>query len=149
MRKTDIVASFFCIFLGFAVMVGAISLRFGTLRHPQSGFFPFLIGAILVVLSVILLIFAFLGRSEEAKAFGELWRPSILIMGLFIYSIVLEFLGYVVATFILSIFILWVLETKTWWKLATISLALSVGTYMLFDVLLGVTLPHGILKGLL
>ncbi len=149
MRKIDIVTGFFCIFLGFAVMVGAISMRLGTPRHPQSGFFPFLIGASLVVLSVILLIYAFLGRREVAKAFGDLLKPSVLVIGMLIYSVVLDFLGYVVATFVLSIVILRVLDIKTLWKLVAVSLAVAVGSFILFDTLLSVTLPHGILKGLL
>jgi len=41
------------------------------------------------------------------------------------------------------------LESKSWWKLVTISVAASIGTYVLFDRIMGVTLPLGILKGVL
>jgi hypothetical protein len=50
---------------------------------------------------------------------------------------------------VLSLAILRILETTTWWKLASISLAASIGSYILFDRILGVTLPLGILKGFL
>jgi len=148
-RKTsDLLASVFGMFIGVAVMIGATRLRLGTPTEPQPGFFPFIAAGVLVVLCGILFIQAFLGRSQGAEAFGELWRPAILIAGLFVYSIVLDSLGYVIATIILAAVVLRVLDTKTWWKLAVISLALSIGTYLLFDRLLDVSLPAGILAGL-
>ena len=149
MRKTsDLLASVFGISIGVAVMIGATRLRLGTATEPQPGFFPFVAAVILVVLCGILFILAFLGRSQGAEAFGELWRPAILIAGLFVYSVVLDSLGYVITTIILAAVVLRVLDTKTWWKLAVISVALSIGTYLLFDRLLDVSLPAGILAGL-
>jgi putative tricarboxylic transport membrane protein len=146
-NKNDIIGSLFCILLGGAVMIGSARLRLGTPGEPQPGFFPFMAAVILFGLALILLIQALRGRGGKTGAFGELWRPVILIIGLFVYSVVLDFLGYVLATLILSVVILRVLETKTWWKLAAVSLVLSIGTYLLFDRVLGVELP-GILAGL-
>lgn len=134
--------------MGVAVMIGSARLRLGTPMEPQPGFFPFTAGAILIVLCAILFIKAFSGRSEGAEAFGELWRPVILIIGLLTYSVVLDVLGYVIATILLSAVVLRVLDTKMGWKLAAISLFLSIGTYLLFDRLLDVSLPGGILEGL-
>ena len=149
MKKAgDVWASLFGIFLGGAVMIASVRLRLGTPTEPQPGFFPFTAGAILVMLCAILLIKAFSGRSEGVEAFGELWRPVILIIGLLTYSVVLDVLGYVIATIILSAVVLRVLDTKIGWKLAAISLLLSIGTYLLFDRLLDVSLPDGILVGL-
>jgi hypothetical protein len=53
--------------------------------------------------------------------------------------------GYVISTIMLSAVVLRVLETKSWWVLAVVSLVLSIGSYLLFVRLLGVTLPNGIL----
>lgn len=146
-KKSDLIGSLFCILIGGAVMIASMRLRLGTPGAPQPGFFPFMAGMILVGLALTLLVQALRGRGEKAGAFGELWRPVILIIGLLVYSIVLDFLGYVVATLILSVVILRVLDTKTWWKLAAVALVLSIGTYLLFDRVLGVELP-GILAGL-
>src|SRR5512137_2453279 len=94
MKKTgDLLASCFGILLGVAVMIGAFRLRLGTPMEPQPGFFPFVAAAVLVVLCAILLIHAVLGCGQGVEAFGELWRPAILIGGLFIYSMVLDPLG--------------------------------------------------------
>lgn len=148
-KRGDIVGSFFGTFIGVAVMIGAIRLRLGTPSEPQPGFFPFVAGVILVVLCVILLLRAFSGRGEGADPFGELWRPAILAIGLFTYSLLLDSMGYIIATIILSLVVLRVLDTKTWLKLVAISLILSIGTYFLFDRLLDVPLPRGILTGIL
>jgi putative tricarboxylic transport membrane protein len=147
-RKTgDIIASLFCILIGAAVMAGAARLRLGTPSEPQPGFFPFVSGVVLIVLCMILLLQALSGRGQGTEAFGELWRPGILMTGLLIYSVVLDDLGYILATIILSAVVLRVLDTKAWLKLAGISLLLSIGTYFLFDRLLNVSLPGGILSG--
>jgi putative tricarboxylic transport membrane protein len=149
MRKTsDVWASLILIFIGVMVVFSSIKLHLGTPREPQPGFFPFVSALILITLSVLLLVHAFRGHSTGFRAFGDLWRPVALIIDLFFYSIFLDFLGYVIATIVLSVVILLVLDTKTWWKLAVVSLALSIGSYLLFDRLLGVTLPHGILEGI-
>jgi putative tricarboxylic transport membrane protein len=148
-RKTgDILAGLFGICLGVAVMIGAIRLHLGTAHEPQPGFFPFVAGAILATLCGILLVKALSGRGQGTEAFGELWRPVILIIGLSVYSVVLDVLGYIFATVILAGVVLRVLDTKEWWKVVVISLLLSIGTYILFDRLLDVTLPGGILAGL-
>jgi putative tricarboxylic transport membrane protein len=150
MRKTgDILGSLILIFAGIMVIIGSIGLRLGTPTEPQPGFLPFVSAIILIILSLILLIQAFHGSSTGFQTVGELWRPLLLTVGLLFYSIVLDLLGYVIATIILSAVILRVLDTRTWWKVAAVSLALSIGSYVLFDGLLGVTLPHGILEGVM
>ncbi len=66
-----------------------------------------------------------------------------------LYVAILERVGYVISTIMLSVVILRILETKSWWVLAGVSLILSIGSYVVFDRLLGVTLPSGILKSFL
>jgi putative tricarboxylic transport membrane protein len=150
MRKLgDFWASLVLIFIGAGVIIGAIKLRVGSATEPQPGFFPFVGGVLLMVLSSILLVQAWRGRSLGTKAFGELRRPTILILGMVAYVIIFDWVGYVVATIILSGIVLRILETKSWWVLIAVSLVLSVGSYILFDRLLGVTLPNGILAKLL
>jgi len=150
MRKTgDLLAGLFLILIGITVIIGAMGLRIGTPTEPQPGFFPFVSAIVLIILSLILLIRAFRGSSTGIQVFGELWRPLLLTVSLLFYSIVLDFLGYAIATIILSAVILRVLDTRRWWKVAAVSLVLSIGSYVLFDRFLGVTLPRGILEGVM
>jgi putative tricarboxylic transport membrane protein len=135
------------VLIGIAVIAEALRLEVGTPTSPQPGFFPFLGGAALVMLSAILLVQARLGRSEGGETFGEVRRPAILVGGLAVYVTVLDPAGYLAATIILTGVILWVLGVRSWRILCVGSLAIATGTYVLFAHLLGVDLPPGLLQG--
>jgi len=147
MRKPGEIAVGIC-FLGIGIgfTIGAVQLQIGKPTEPQPGFFPFLGGVILVILSALFLFRAQLGRTGETRAFGKLRSPVIVVVGLALYVAGLEPMGYVIATALLSALILRVLETK-FRVLFPVSLLLAVGSYILFDRLLGVTLPGGLLAG--
>ena len=148
LKRGEIWAGCFFLLLGIGDIIGALRLPLGTPLDPKPGFFPLVAGIFLSCLSVLYLLRVFLKTSSGNQAFGIAWRPGLLILGLFIYSVILDPLGYVTAMIILSLIILLILGTKTTWKLAAVSLSASVGSYLLFDRILGVTLPPGILKGL-
>ncbi|NWF92430.1 MAG: tripartite tricarboxylate transporter TctB family protein [Syntrophaceae bacterium] len=142
---TDILGSLFLILLGIGAIIGAIGLRVGTPTEPQPGFFPFLSGAIIVILSSIIFVQGWLGRSKRRIGLGEIKRPAMLIAVLAAFVAVLEPLGYVLASPFLIAVVLRIMGIKSWRALLVTSLVLSIGTYLLFDWLLGITLPAGIL----
>jgi putative tricarboxylic transport membrane protein len=149
LKNGNLFAGFFFLLVGIGCALGSLQLPLGTPLDPKPGFFPLLAGIFLSGLSILYLLRAFLKGSPERRTFVAKWRPGLLIIGLFIYSIILDPVGYVVAMIVLSLAILRILETTTWWKLAAISLAASIGSYILFDRILGVNLPLGLLKGFL
>jgi len=144
----DIIGSIFFMFVGIGVTIGAIGLHVGKATEPQPGFFPFLGGITLSVLSGILLLQTWRGRSTETHAFGKLWGPCILFLVLIFYVATLETLGYLICTAILSAVILRVMETRSLKVLITTSILVAVGSYILFHRLLDVPLPLGILAKL-
>jgi hypothetical protein len=145
MRKSGQIVVGIC-FLGIGIgfAIGAIHLQIGRPTEPQPGFFPFLDGVTLIILSAIFLFQASGGRTGETHAFGKLRGPAIVVLGLILYVASLETLGYIIATALLSAVMLWVLETK-FQVLVPVSLLLAIGSYTLFARLLGVTLPGGLL----
>ncbi len=149
MRKsTDTIVGFFFIFVGSGAMIGAIGLQLGQAHDPKPGFLPFIDGVALTILSAILIIKAWRGDTTGVNAFGNLWRPAMLITGLVIYISISNLMGFIIATTILSVIILRIMETKSWWVVAVGSLTMAIGSYLLFDRLLEVTLPAGILARL-
>jgi hypothetical protein len=142
----DVLAGIICILIGIAVAAWSVKLDLGTPTEPQPGFFPFIAGASLIVLSLLLFVYAWFGRSTGSEPLGTLWRPSILVIGLLIYSLILDYAGYVIATTMLSAVVLFVMDVKKWWKVLAISLVVSLASYTLFDRFLGITLPPGILE---
>jgi putative tricarboxylic transport membrane protein len=147
--RTDIIESVLLILVGVGVVIESIRLQVGTFLMPQPGFFPLLGGSLLIGLSVTFVVQAWLehgqapGQSQEA--FGELRRPLILVVGMSLYTAVLEWLGYILPTVIITAIILRVLGVTSWKELTLASLGISVGTYFLFGRLLGIELPSGVL----
>jgi hypothetical protein len=145
MRKPgEIVVGLCFLAIGTGFTIGAVKLQIGAPTEPLPGFFPFLDGIILIVLSAIFLFLAWGGRAGESHAFGKLWSPAIVVLTLVLYVAALETLGYVITTAFLSAVVLRVLETKLR-LLVAVSLILSVASYIIFDRLLGLTLPAGVL----
>ncbi len=145
-NKSDIIGSSFLFLLGVGALIGAIQLKVGTPVEPQPGFFPFVGGIMLLVFSTIIFVKAWLGQSEQKVAFGDMSRPAMLLGVMVLLVVILERLGYVIGTLIASVLILRILGVKSWLTLIVTSLSLSIGTYILFDKLLGVELPVGLLS---
>jgi hypothetical protein len=146
MKNTgDIVGSLFLFFLGIGAVIGAIRLHVGSPTEPQPGFFPFLGGISLIVFSIIIFLKGRAGPHRKKVASGEVWRPVLLLAVMIALVAVLSRVGYVIGTFIASGLILRIMNVKSWRVLLLTSLCLSVGTYILFDKLLGIELPVGIL----
>jgi putative tricarboxylic transport membrane protein len=147
--RTDIIESVLLILVGIGVVVESIRLQVGTPLMPQPGFFPLLGGLLLIGLSVTFLVRTWLEHGQASRqpqeAFGELRRPLILVMGMSLYTAVLEWLGYILPTVIITAIILRVLGVTSWKELTLASLGISVGTYFLFGRLLGIELPSGVL----
>ncbi len=146
MKNTgDVVGSFILFCLGIGAVIGAIRLQVGSPTEPQPGFFPFLGGISLIVLSSIIFLKGRTAQSQKKVAFGDVGRPALLLVVMIVLVGVLDSLGYVIGTFIASGLILRILNVKSWRVLLLTSLCLSIGTYILFDKLLGIELPVGIL----
>ena len=145
MRKSgDIVVGLFFLAIGIVFMIGAIKLQVGVPTEPHPGFFPFIDGIILIVLSVLFLFQAWGGKAGESPAFGKMGGPVLVVLTLILYVATLETLGYIITTTVLSAVVLKVMETKRR-VLLLVSLILAVVSYLVFDRLLGVSLPRGLL----
>jgi hypothetical protein len=142
-KKNDAILGSFFLFIGIGVTLESLRYHLGTARQPLPGLLPFLAGLILVGLSAMLIFRP--GKDEDAKSpsLSNLRRPAQLILGLVIYISISSFVGYILATTILSIFILLAMETKRWRVIIVSSLAVALGSYIVFKLLLGLPLPGG------
>jgi len=144
-NKNDMIAGGLLILTGMGVMIYSIHLEVGTILRPLPGFFPFLVGFMVIALSLILVIQGFLGRSKAPQPFGDWQRPSIMVACMGAYAAILEPLGYVLSTIFIAAVTLRILGVMSWKLISLGSLILSVGVYFLFTRMLGVELPAGIL----
>jgi putative tricarboxylic transport membrane protein len=145
-NRSDIIGSVFLFLVGIGAIIGAVQLKIGSPTEPQPGFFPFVGGIILLIFSTIIFLQGCLGTGKQQIAFGEIGRPALLLGVMILLVFVMDRLGYVMVTFIASASILRILSVKSWRVLIITSLCLSIGTYVLFDRLLGVDLPVGLLS---
>lgn len=122
------------------------TLKVGSINKPGPGFFTFVCGAGIFVLSAIWL-FSIL-KKQDAK--GPLWGKGqwlgpLLAIGLaFLYAVLMQFLGYIFSTMLFII--LWQLLIAKGSR-TTIIIFAVVGTavmYFLFSFLLSVPLPRGV-----
>jgi putative tricarboxylic transport membrane protein len=144
-NKNDMIGGVLLILAGIGVILYSIRLQVGTILSPLPGFFPFLVGFMIIVLSLILLIQGFLGRSKAPQPFGNWQRPSTMVACMSAYAAILEPLGYVLSTIFIAAITLRILGVMSWKVISLSSLILSVGAYFLFTRMLGVELPAGIL----
>jgi putative tricarboxylic transport membrane protein len=143
MLSANRIAGAFFLLLGLGAMIGAARLQIGDLTEPQPGFFPFFSGLMLMVLSIILIVRDWRGHSYQTESFGDVRPPLFVLLGLVALVALLAPVGYVVATAILAVILLFVLGVRKVWVFAVAVPAVSVGSYALFDRLLDVPLPAG------
>jgi len=141
------VAALLLIFAVFAYESFKLSLS-DTLG-PGPGFFPFWLGALGAVLSVILLVQLHLGRvdvSDEALVFEPAGMRSVAaaLGGLIAATALLDVLGFRMAMLFLIPFLLVVLGARNRTAIAICAGAGSFGVYHVFFDLLKVPLPVGI-----
>jgi putative tricarboxylic transport membrane protein len=144
-NRADVIGGGILCAISIATGVGAIFLKIGALTEPQPGFFPFVGSLILFLFSGIIILQGFTRGNKVSETSGNRGRPTALVAVMVVLVSALSTVGYVVSTLIASLFILWIMGVKSWRVLIITSLCLSIGTYLLFDKLLGVDLPVGFL----
>jgi putative tricarboxylic transport membrane protein len=118
---------------------------------------PVAVGILLVVTAVLLAVNILRGGRGEQEAgedvdleHGSDWRTLGLLVVAFVANILLiERLGWPVSGAVLFFGTTFALGSRHLIRNAIVSVALSVGTWYLFNLGLGIALPVGILKGIL
>jgi len=131
-------------FFGLSLFVLWESLRvgLGTLRKPGSGLFSFCAGVILFALSLVLI---YRSRGTRESLESHSYRVILALVSLFIYSLVMEPVGFIVATFFLVGILFHLGEPRRWWALLGISALVTFLAYLVFGVLLHVYFPRSFL----
>ena len=145
-NPAEIVVGLCFLAVGLGFTGGAIGLQIGGPTEPLPGFFPFLGGVALIFLAAVFLLQVRRGRAGNGPAFGKLRGPGTVVLALILYVVSLEWLGFVIATGLLSAVVLKVMQTH-WRMLVPVSFVLATVCYILFDRFLGLTLPGGFLAG--
>lgn len=149
MRKRNLISSIVLIALAIAILVNAGQLPFGNLWAPAAGFFPVILGALLAILSLILLVQAMKGKKEEASLFdmtsGRWEKIGLSVGGLLAFTVFVEHLGYIISSFLLVAFLMRAVEPQKWSLVIVVAFFSSLVAYLVFGSWLDTPLPKGII----
>jgi len=131
-----------------AVIREALNLDVGTPANPGSGFMIFGTAVILGVMASVQFAKSLLipdQKTGEPREKIHLWRIVSVIAANAIYIAVLDWVGYILSTFILLCFLLQAYEKGRWvWAVADAA-ATSALSYLIFSKVLQLNLPKGLI----
>lgn len=149
MRKADRISGTFWLIFALITIIESYRLGLGNLLQPGPGFIFFWAGILLGIMSLVILIKTFIkvGQAEAEKPTlgGVSYTKIILVsLGVFLYALLLEFLGFIIVTTLLFVFILGVVEKKKWLFTIASSILVTVAAYLIFQTWLETQLPKGL-----
>ncbi|MDP3910912.1 MAG: tripartite tricarboxylate transporter TctB family protein [Gemmatimonadales bacterium] len=150
MKRWDERVSVIGVVLGVLVVVAALRMPLGAWSSPGPAFLPVGAGVLLVVLCLAYGINAWRNTEPEYSRKPspwviEHWRRAVSVMfALLVYALLLDTLGYLVATFLLMVVLLRVLEPPGWPMTFLAATLITAVTYIVFGKWLMVQFPRGI-----
>ena len=149
MKNNDQRSSLFWLVIGLAIALYSRKYDLGTLSSPGPGFLPALSGAAMALLALVVFFQQF--RRSKRDTLKSLWEHSrwhtvLLVMGsLVAYAVCLRFLGFVLDTFLLTAFLLRMIDPLKWTRVLAGATGATLGSYVIFELWLEAQLPAGFL----
>jgi hypothetical protein len=146
-RRKDQLSSLFWLVLAIIFCLAAIRLSLGTLHQPDSGFFPFLGGSVLGLLSLINFLKTLKGQTSEAESPQPSirWKNILVALAiLFSFPFLLEFMGFAPATFLFFVLLLRLIEPQRWAIVLGGSAGATVLLYIVLEFWLKIHFPGGL-----
>ena len=152
-RTMEIVVAVAIFVLGAVVVTDSMRLgaKWGD-DGPQAGYFPFYIGLILCISSVVTLWRAIRDKALAGEAFVtrlQLRLVMSVLVPLVIYVALLKFLGIYVASVIFIAWFMLRLGHYGWLLTSVVSLGTMLAFFLMFEVWFKVPLPKGPLEAAL
>jgi putative tricarboxylic transport membrane protein len=150
-RSVEIGLAVFMLLFAAVVIYGALlaGINWGA-EGPRAGFFPFYVGLLILVASLVNLARAIAGeRTRLFAEWGQLRQVLAVIVPTAIYVALVPWLGlYVASMLLIAVFMKW-LGRYGWGLTLAIAIGVPVAAYMMFEKWFLVPLPKGPLEDLL
>ena len=148
MRAAELVTASVLMLLGGVVLFDAVRLGFGWWPDgPRSGFFPFWLALIMVVVCGVIFVQAalshrgksFVGREQLNSVLKVLWPATAAVA-------LMHFVGlYVASTLYMGFYMRWV-GRHSWVTVVAIALGIPIGSFLVFEKWFLVPMPKGPLE---
>ncbi len=151
-NKVEAVVALILLVVGIVVVVESRRLGAGwTSDGPGSGYFPFIIGVIMIVASLGMMYEALLGKKKNTEVFvdaEQLRRVASVFLPAMVYVLAVNFLGLYVASAIYIALFMVILGKYSWLKSVFIAVAVNTLFFFMFEVWFKVPLFKGSLDPL-
>jgi putative tricarboxylic transport membrane protein len=147
-RYVELGVALFVLALGIVTMVGSLNVGIGWgIEGPKSGFFPFWVGAIVVLASAVNIVRALaISPNRLFAEWDQLAQVRKVVIPMAIYVAVVPFLGiYFASALLIAGFMRW-LGRYGWPLTLALSIALPILIYITFEDWFLVPLPKGPLE---
>ncbi len=138
-RKYAIVMLVFSI--GYAVAAFSLDADFDPVNEK---FYPFVLSVLMILSSIGLLIWPSPHTTSWPKG-RNVKKIGITFGAILVYCFVLHKIGFIISASVLMGICMWVFEARRKW-IAPVSIVTAIIFYIVFDRLLGLNLPAGLLN---
>jgi hypothetical protein len=145
LRHIELGVAIACIIFGIIAILGSLQVGVGWgAEGPQSGFFPFYIGLVIVGASLMNLKDAWMvDRAVLYATWHQLGQVLAVVIPTTVYVLVLPYSGiYIASIFLIAGFMMW-LGQYHWPKALAVGIAVPVAIYFMFEKWFLVPLPKG------
>jgi hypothetical protein len=142
MLSRELKSGFLFLFLSLLVFYECRRIGIGVPSKPGSGFLAFCAGIVLLGLAL-----SSIHRGWKVRENKITHGPKVILAFAIViaYSLLLEFLGFVPATFLAVTGLLRLQMTRPWWSVVGAGAAITAVAYVVFGILLQVYFPIGFL----
>ncbi|MVN85985.1 tripartite tricarboxylate transporter TctB family protein [Deinococcus sp. HMF7620] len=153
----DLLVALGVLLLGGLLLWGTLQIPFGINAVIGPRAFPFIVSVGLLGLGAALLAAVLRGHRAEPAAEEDtdpdapvdLRQPALILGGFVLGALVLQPLGFVLGTALMYVSVGAAFGERRWPLLVGVGLAVALVTYVVFTRGLGLTLPPGVLRGVL
>ena len=143
----------FWVVFGALVALSSYRMGVGRLLEPGPGLMPLVLGVVMCILAL----FKFAGQRRAGRKSIDAGRGNIAglrrrvgsivatCLALFAYAFLLEFLGYLIITFVVMTFLLRAAGSKNWLSTVSYAAVITLVSYFGFSYL-GTRFPPGLLS---
>lgn len=148
-RRVNSVITFCTFLIGAALIFFVETTRFlvpADVNITSPALIP-RIWIIIIILLSILLIYKEFKKKEIAKPQPNSAKIYQILGLMFLYFIGIIVFGYYISTFIFLVVAMYILHSRDWLLMITVSCSYIIGSYIMFQLFLNIHLPLGIIFG--